>query len=503
GGATPPERGPRPPRRSPKRQQPASGQDEADTQALVVRSRGMFLRDVERQLARRELYNLDEEFAKTHRNRSPIVVVSVVVFVIVMVAVGIAVTTYIQQRSQHVPVNISSFQDVNLMELLDRAKQLNDQLTAAQQEYSGVKGARDTEVLSAQTRASQQIQLINNEMISQGAKQQRVAAVRNQLAAQTAQIDARYADQLKSAQSKIDNLQSQQAQYDTRQMQQAKRESDILNNQQHLFDLQMQKTVSYYTGQIKDLNTQFDSQIAGIQSHNQQLVDLLNRNHAVELADLIKKYNPTFTSPGVLAILNEAIPKDPAPLSIPAGVVQLAVQSGAVDAASISDLQNRMQSFSILMGRMQQIPYENSIPPALSHLAYLNSQIVAGYQQIGNGLTAVIAQQQTRLSQMDQALARRDATIAEYNQALSSLIRNSRENGYIIDAHNPSNIAVFVDPLYHVQNGDTGYVFRQDDQPIGTIKFIVANGEMSGRLVSLTKQGSSMQPFDKILLNLK
>ena len=39
---------------------------------LGGRSRGIFLRDAERQLEKKQLYSLDEQFAGTRRNRSPL-----------------------------------------------------------------------------------------------------------------------------------------------------------------------------------------------------------------------------------------------------------------------------------------------------------------------------------------------------------------------------------------------------------------------------------------------
>ena len=487
-----------------------SSRDVEDSKELAVRSRTMFLRDVQQQLARKELYNLDDEFAKTKKNRSPVVILSVGLFVVIMVAAGIAVTTYIQQRSQNVPVNISAFQDVNLMELLDRAKQLNDQLSNAQQNLQTIESNQSNEIDSVRSNEAQQIQLVNNQLISDAEKRTKIATIRAQAAAQVNQIQAKYADPIKKEKATITSLQNQAAQYDTRQMQQAKKQEAILNNQQKLFDLQMKKTEDQYTKQIADLKQQYTSQIASINQHNSQLITLMKQNQATEIAQLTAKYNPTFTSPELLSLINEPIPADPATAVSQDAFVRMVVQDGVVSASSIQDLQNRMESFATLLGALQKVPYENSVPPALAHLRFFNNQIVSGYRTIGKGLTEIIGQKnqsiqqlQQKVSQADSVISAKDSTIAEYTHALSALVRNSRENGYVLDARNPSKIAVFVDPLYHVKSGDTAYVFRRDDQQIGTIRFSVSDGTVTAQQVSLDKKDVPMQPFDKILLNLK
>ncbi|HUX21387.1 MAG TPA: hypothetical protein VMW69_09110 [Spirochaetia bacterium] len=484
--------------------------EDSNSKELAIRSRNMFLRDVEHQLARRELYNLDEEFAKTKKNRSPVVILSVGLFVVIMLAAGIAVTTYIQQRSQNVPVNISSFQDVNLMELLDRAKQLNDQQTAAQRDLQTLEASQSDEINAVRSNESHQVQLVNNELISAGEKQTKIATIRAQAEYQVRQIEAKYADPITKKKAEITSLQNQAAQYDTRQMQQAKKQEAILNNQQKLFDLQMQKTVDYYKKQIADTNSQYESQIASIDQHNTQLITLMKQNQATEIAQLIAKYNPTFSSPELAALISQPIPADPVSSVTEDPFVRMVVQAGVVNATSISDLQNRMNNFAALIGALQKVPYENSVPPALAHLRYFNNQIVNGYRSIGQGLTEIVGQKNQQIQQLQQKLAQadgiistKDSTIAEYTQALSSLVRNSRENGYVLDARDPSKIAVFVDPLYHVTNGDTAYVFRRDDQQIGTIRFSVSDGTITAQQLSLDKKDTPMQPFDKILLNLK
>ncbi len=482
-----------------------------DGKELALRSRSMFLHDIRQQLSRKELYSLDDEFAKTKKNRSPVVILSVSLFVVVMVAIGVAVTTYIQQRSQNVPVNISAFQDVNLMELLDRAKQINDQLTSNERDLQTLQSNETDEVSSVQEDESHQMQLINNQLISDSEKRTRIAAVRRQARNRIDQIHAKYAEPIKTKNDEIARLQNEAAQYDTRQMQQAKKQEAILNNQQKLFDMQMQKTESYYNQELATLTNQYQSQISSINQHNQQLVDLMKHNHAVEIADLIKKYNPTFTSPDIVAVLNEPIPADPATSVGQDPFVKMAVRAGVVSASNVSELQARINNFALLISTLQKVPYENSVPPALAHLRYFNSQIVEGYRAIGQGLTEIVAQRNQVIEQLrrkvasdNKVIADRDSMIGEYNHALSVLVRNSRENGYVLDARNPSSIAVFVDPLYRVKSGDTAYVFRRDDQKIGTIRFTVgSDGTVRAQQISLANNDVTMQPFDKILLNLK
>lgn len=476
-------------------------------------SRSMFLRDVERQLARPELYDLGVEFAKTRRNRSRVVGASVALFVVVMVGASIAVTSYIQNRSQNVPVNISAFKDVNLMELLDRAKEISNKITAANRNLQELTSSMQNAVSTVQQNSAAEVQLVDNQLIPSTQRQSRIASIRRQAKSRIQEIEARYAVPIKKQKAKIANLQAQASQYDTRQMKEAKKQQAILNSQQSVFDAQMKETEDYYRKRIAGVRKQYRSEIASINKHNTQLFDLMKQNEATTISHLVARYNPTFTSPSLKALIAQPVSAD-GPVSPPTprerALLSTLEQSGSVQPARVSDLERRIADFATLMAALRAIPFKNSVPSTLSHVAFFNHRIITDFRAIGNGMDALLLQRDHEVKQLEREMAQnkrviaaKDEKIGEYEHALRSLVSTNRENGYILDARNPAKIAVFVDPLYHVKNGETAYVFRHDDQRIGTIRFAVSNGTVTARELTLAKKNVPMEPFDKILLKLK
>jgi len=480
-----------PPRRS-SRSASAGKRDEAsvaaenETRELMARSRSLFLHDVERQLAKKELYSLDEEFARTRHNRSTFVWLSVLIFVSVMVVIAVAVTSEIQRRSQEVPVNIAAFADVNLRDLLDRAKQLDLQMQNARRNLSDLQSAEAAQIQDARSNADQQFQVVDAEILAPAEKQKREVVIQQVLAGNVATIRAGFAPRIDEAHKSISDIQKQLDHYDTRQVEEARKQEAILNNQQRIFDMQMNKTVSYFEGHIRQLTDQFTSQIQSIKSNNNQLVDALKRSHATEISTLMATYNPTFTSPEITSILSRPI----APARIaPDAFSRVVMAHGIANGGGLSELKARMREFETVLSRLRQIPYKNSVPTALDTLQGLSREIVYNYQQMANGLATTVSEE--------------SGLIGAYDYALSSLINNSRENGYIIDARDSSNIVVFVAPIYTVKDGESAFVFRKDDEPIGTIRLDVTADGVHGTLVNLTKSTVPMEPFDKILLDVK
>ena len=473
--------------------QGADAAAEMDESKQVARSRDLFLRDVERELAKKELYNLDEQFEATKRNRSPLVWLAMLAFIAVLAVLAILVTTSIQTRSQQVPVSINAFNDVNLRDLLDKAKQLDVQMQNQKASLADLQAREAADIQNAQTAAAGQVDIVKSSLISDDQKQQRIAAIQAQTDAQVRAIRAQYAPKIAAARSAIAATQKSLDAYDARQVEQARRQEATLNNQQKLFDIQLQKTTSFYEERIRALNVNFDRQIELLKKQNSDFVALLRRNHATEIEDLIATYNPTFTSAEILGILGQQTGAADIP---PDNASPVLVRQGVVDALTLSNLQAGLRDFGTLLARLRQVPYKNSIPSSLDHLLSLNAQIVSRYQEIAAGALERIAQQ-------DQLLASRKATIDAYTHALDGLVKSNRENGYIIDARNPLKMAVFIDPVYKVTDGDAAYVFRRDDQQIATIVLHVSDDGTYATITSLAAGGAAIQPFDKVLLNLK
>jgi hypothetical protein len=101
-------------------------------QDLVEQSKLVFLRELATEFQERQAqYNLEEEFAKTKRNRSLLVPMVVMGIVLFFVAGAVGITLYIENRSKDVQVGVHAFEDVNLRDVLDAAREHEQERKAA------------------------------------------------------------------------------------------------------------------------------------------------------------------------------------------------------------------------------------------------------------------------------------------------------------------------------------------------------------------------------------
>ncbi len=476
---------------------------------LVEQSKLVFLREAIEDFQNRQAqYDLGREFAKSRRNRSPLVP-GVILGMILLFFIGAwGVTWYIQASSKNITVTLREFEEVNLREVLDTAKRIDTQITNAVEQKNAIIAERDTSINAVRTAADQQISLLGNENLSAAQRSVQTQAINSQADRQAQQISAAYAPRIAKFDDSIKVLQDKMAQYDSRQVEQAKKQEEVLNSQRTLYDLELANQRSGYEQRISSLNSDHQKQLAEQKRFHEQFVAGMQRKFDDERSALIAKYNPTFTDPSVAALLTASV--DAAAVKAPrfAPFQPILSSAGVISETDYDSLQQELDEYETLVKQLESIPYENSVPNALSQIDYRSIALLHRLETVWTGLADAVRRDQEAIAQRDRAIVARDRTIAaekgelaQYNFALDSLVRSARENGYVIDPRDTDHIAVYIDKIRQVSDGSTGYVFRRDDQFIGTVKFHLAGGIVSASLVKLAGT-STLLPFDKILIQV-
>ncbi len=486
--------------------------NEEQIRDLVAQSKKFFLRDDERQLTPYRGYNLAEEFAKTKKNKSPVVWLSVLLFTTIFIAMSVVLTLYIQAEAKRVPVGIADFADINLKDVLDKAKRYENEKNMALRKLEDLKAKMEREIEDARTSADREIALINNtEGLSAAEKNRRLALIRQRRENSIGEIQDRYNEQIEQTEREIEAAQEKIDEYDTRLLEKAREQEEILNNQRMKFELEIQETVNYYEGRIAELENQMNEEINSLKTYHDSFVRQLRANHANEIARLkethkneiaalkeshkneierlILLYNPIFDSPAIKRILaqnaGEEITEPPS-LNEYHTVLQ---RENILNSEEFERLRSYTLDSEAILERLQQIPFKNSVSPALEQLRLRSWFIVREYEKLWAEMANVIED--------------KSMTINQFEHSLNSLVKKSRENGYILDPRKPDNIIVYIDRNLVVKTDDLGYVFRKDDDFIGTIEFNVSEKGITASLIALRDENRPIEPFDKILVQVK
>lgn len=470
------------------------------------------------------LYSVEQEFKKTKANRSPVVPLVVLAFLVVFGAVAIAVTTSIDRAGKNVPIGISEFQDINLTDILDGQKRNETALKAAQRELADLTDRQQEQTRRIEDDADQRAELLTNQALAAAERDRRVRAVRVEEQTSLARVRTEYTPLVAAKQREIAEIQAQIDAYDSRMIEQAKKSDELLNNQRRLFDAQRDQLTSYYEERIAEHERLRAEERKQIAAQKDALVALLRKNHADEIARLTARYNPLYAEQRVLAVMGRPLPVTTGDVAQLPPFRPVLAAEGIWSSERLQATRGHLEDLGVLLKRLQDTPYLNSVPGALKKIEELQRSVVADYETMWVALASAVERKTAQIAERDAAIRQRDASIRDLDatirqrdasvQALGTALdqfvyamnaqtRSSRENGYVLDPRNTARMTVYINPNIPIQQGATAYVFRKEDEPVATIDLRVAEGAVTARLVSLAVPGKPIEPFDKILVQLK
>ncbi len=271
---------------------------------------------------------------------------------------------------------------------------------------------------------------------------------------------------------------------------------------------QRDRLSAYYRKKIREKETEISQLQSKVDSHNKRLKDVekkaeslvanYQRLYSIKLARktkefqdkeraLIARYNPTFTNSSVKNAVETGLTQTVEDVELYA-YQQLLAKEGIATKQKFETLYQNIAQQRVVLERIEKIPYIRSMPDAIKSLHNQSKSIVATYNDVWY--------------KMYLNIVRKNAQLNQYQYALQRLLLSRSESGIVLDPRNKNKIYVFMSNRYAIKPGDTGYVFRQDDVMIGKISFFRQGNTLYAKTVSI-EGTQALQPFDKILLQLK
>ncbi|TVR71569.1 MAG: hypothetical protein EA427_04375 [Spirochaetaceae bacterium] len=481
---------------------------------IVERSKMVFLREIVNEFKRRQQqYDLETEFAKTKRNRSVVIPLAVVGLILIFGVVVAGVTRYIQSSSLAITVDIDDFADVNLRDILDEAQRLQNQLEVAQRELRDLQEQRDVQIRQFERARDREIGLLAESPLGSAARTAREQELRNEAEQQIAAVRVETEPAIQELQERIADLQDRIAQYDSRQLEQAREQEEILNNQQRLFELEMAEVRDRYERQIERLTSDYEREISELEQfqaefertirmrHSEELARLRAR-HADEIAALTLSFNPRMDGEALQPLLDAAPPAGITAFTGPGPFRPVLQEEGAASPGDYRAVQRQYEDFLLLLDRMRAIPFQNSVPPLLEQLDFRARDLVRQYDRIWRALGDSVQERDGIIARRDETIENQQLAIDRYNFSLNELSRFQGDTGYVIDPRDPEAVVVYVNPILTVVPGMVGYVFRRDDEFVGTIRFTGGAGGFTAR-VEETVEELEIRAFDKVLIEVQ
>ncbi len=451
-------------------------------------------------------YILEDEFAATKRNRSFFVTGITLLTVAAFVATAFLLTRAIERSTESQTVDVSSFEDLNLKDLLDVAKRAQERFDVLTREYGDIERAMDAELRAVTLAYDAEAELIAVERISDSARRSRLATAARRRDAAAADARKRYEPLLAAKKAELDDAAAALDSFDSRRLEQAKKNEELLASERRLFEAEKARLAEYYEERLASLGAEAKAERARLEAAKDSLLAAVERGKAEELAELFALYNPLFddqASIGAVAAFSERgdFPSDLSGKALLAVGLKAREELLAIEAA--------IGGMETLSARLAEIPYERSVPEALAAMRNAATSLASSYAAMLDACVALVAVRNEELSEKaaaherttdELAKARSSLGVSEregaaYAGALQSLARESGDAGYVL-AVDGARLTLWLDPL--AAGATEAWVFR-DERAIARLS-IERHGKVFRGTV-LEAEGEP-RPFDKILVTI-
>ncbi|HTH12986.1 MAG TPA: hypothetical protein VMB23_01230 [Spirochaetia bacterium] len=354
----------------------------------------------------RDAFDLDAEFAKSAKNRSLVIPLAVFCFLLILGTGAYVASLFTDSASRQASVSIGSFEDLKLKEIFDTARKNKADLEVVQTQIDEATHASEVKVTAIQQAGKSKADIA---AVQDPAGAQAILAdTARQVAAEKVALAKTLAplkDQAAQVQKKIDS-------YDSRIGDLNKKNQQVLDSQQRLFDLEKQKLTNDYEARLQAAADDKSATVAQLTKQRDDLVAALKAKQADDIRKLILKYNPVISDPILAGQLAKdgTTPADYGPVVFPDRIAS----HNLVPADLQNDFASRVDRTRQLLAKLRSIPYENSVPPLLNTLDKAIAASLVGFQGYLTPLAA-------HMTDLDGVIAAREATIADRDATIVAL----------------------------------------------------------------------------------
>ncbi len=401
------------------------------------------------------LYSLEEEFAKTKKNKNLFLYLFILIFIGIIVAGTLFLTNYIEEKNKDYKINIEEFDDLRLKDVLDsaRQKESNADLLSVQLDIIEIK-MLDAVLNVKSVHHNRELSVIMKNL-PDAETNRRIKKIRAEEKRAIARTKRKFQRLIRIKRKELAALIAKAKE------EEAALAKDIpVNNEDRLYKMRMKKLKA--------------AQEAGTRS----MKSYLSRYRRF----IINKYNPKFRNRELNSIINSSyyasLKND---WKILEKYEKLFSSSRPYSKKDFEKIKKRIDNQNLLLKRLLKVPYINSVFPALEQIDFLTKSIFYEYEK---------------------EIRKKDREINNFRYAFDYILNKKPESGYIIDSRDPNNINFYIYKVLRIKSGETALVFRTEDEYIGKIQFVMKPYGMRAKVIEFAKN-KKIRPFDKILLEFK
>ncbi len=462
--------------------------DGKQVEKRIIQSRNIFLEQIKREIHEQEQYNVQAEFEKTRKNKNyRVLIITLLTLISFLVLISI-MNAIVRNRYELASIDITTFQNANLRELLDITKQLEAEIALAVQKREELLMSKNLELEELSTQLERDVTSLSTQSMLPAEFKRRADALRTEHSDAVAMVENKYDVQIAAQDAIILRVRNDLNSYDTQQLEIARRQEEVLANERRLYTIELELLSSTHNKEMLILRRDHAAKLSETETYYTSLVSDLKNTHAQELATTIDRLDPQL--PKLDALLADS---QFSKATTETSFTNLR-ENTFLSSDDVQGEEAYHGQFVRIVQTLKNLPYENDVSSSLEHIETRYQNTVLTYHNFIDNLSNLLVQY---IDERDRLQLQVDRQLFAF-QSLSSA---NRENGYIIDPRNEDDIMIYVDDAVPVDTESIGYVFRDNDILIATVNLLPYTYHTRAALMSYNNTDVSIQPFDTLLIS--
>lgn len=307
-------------------------------------------------------YNIEKEYAKTKKHRSPFSMFMLAGCFIVVFGIAFVMTRVISSNNEEITVSLAEFDDLNLKNLLNTVGAAQTNYDNAVKNRAAIEGDMTVKLNAAEDVHKNDIFVIDSMHLRSKKKYSALIAEADRKYKDSVEaVHQEFDGMLAQADKEVEEYKKQLAEFDAAKVQAAKEKEKALDSERRVKELEQQKIKEQYESRIADLNKKLADTQRQTSDNMRQAVTSVSAQYQAEIALLDPKLNDEDAN----AIIEKASVLESGDFDSESSVGNVS----AVVQEAVSKYQNFYDDYSYLDKAVAAIPQKNSIPSyvAASH----------------------------------------------------------------------------------------------------------------------------------------
>ena len=423
-------------------------------------------------------YDLEKEYEKTKKNRSPFVMLVLGISIIVVFLLSWALTAYINTKNQEITVNLQEFEGLNVKNLLDSVNKVQTNYDNAMKNKTNIISDRDVALRKAEEKRDSELFVIESLNLDDKKEiQKRQDAVVEEYEASVAQINEYYEPQIVLADNELAEYKKQLDEYDTAKLEAARQQEQALDSERRVHRLEMEKLSKEYDSRITALQESYAKERKDNSEQIRRQVSEVSQKYIQQIDQL----DPDLTNTGAQGIVNTINSK-----GLEAFDSEKFIEENGIEDESIiiglSAFQKHYNQYATVQEPFDNIPYKKSAPSYFKASKGLVDSMGATFEETAlkfidekqelNTQIDTLGKKITSLNgQIDQLkkdnaaekaqlkadfLAEKNQLAKDYTGIYDGILASAKAQAVVISAHSKENIRIYVIEAQRVHITEAG-----------------------------------------------